>query len=42
MAFESWLNRLRRLAPPEEAPHRPLLLLTVLKAAEREGSCRKS
>ncbi|MEZ6031788.1 MAG: hypothetical protein R3C17_01755 [Planctomycetaceae bacterium] len=37
MAFESWLNTLRDLAPPDEAPHRPLLLLTVLKAAERDG-----
>ncbi len=37
MAFECWLNTLRDLAPPDEAPHRPLLLLTVLKAAERDG-----
>ena len=37
MAFEKWLSALRKLAPTDEAPHRPLLLLTVLKAAERDG-----
>ncbi len=37
MAFAKWLSALRKLAPTDEAPHRPLLLLTVLKAAERDG-----
>ena len=37
MAFERWLSALRDLDPTDEAPHRPLLLLTVLKAAERDG-----
>lgn len=40
MAFERWLSALRELDPTDEAPHRPLLLLTVLKAAERDGDYR--
>ncbi|MFN9720471.1 MAG: HNH endonuclease [Planctomycetota bacterium] len=37
MAFEKWLSELRDVNPSGEAPHKPLLLLTVLKAAERDG-----
>lgn len=36
MAFEKWLSALRDVNPSGEAPHKPLLLLTVLKAAERD------
>ena len=37
MAFEKWLSELRDVNPSGEAPHKPLLLLTVLKAADRDG-----
>lgn len=37
MSFERWLSELRDVNPSGEAPHKPLLLLTVLKAAERDG-----
>jgi putative restriction endonuclease len=37
MAFEKWLSSLRDVNPSGEAPHKPLLLLTVLKAAERDA-----
>lgn len=37
MANEKWLSALRDVNPSGEAPHKPLLLLTVLKAAERDG-----
>lgn len=37
MNFEKWLSELRDVNPSGEAPHKPLLLLTVLKAAERDG-----
>lgn len=36
MAFEKWLSALCDVNPSGEAPHKPLLLLTVLKAAERD------
>jgi putative restriction endonuclease len=38
MGFEKWLSKLRDVNPSGEAPHKPLLLLTVLKAAERDGN----
>lgn len=38
MRFEKWLSKLRDVNPSGEAPHKPLLLLTVLKAAERDGN----
>lgn len=37
MAFEKWLSALRDVNPSGEAPHKPLLLLTLLKAVERDG-----
>lgn len=37
MKFEKWLSGFRDVNPSGEAPHNPLLLLTVLKAAERDG-----
>ena len=37
MSFEKWLSEFRDVNPSGEAPHKPLLLLTVLKAAERDG-----
>lgn len=37
MAFEKLLSELSDVNPSGEAPHKPLLLLTVLKAAERDG-----
>ena len=37
MRFERWLSELRDVNPSGETPHKPLLLLTVLKAAERDG-----
>jgi putative restriction endonuclease len=36
MSCENWLSELRDVNPSGEAPHKPLLLLTVLKAAERD------
>jgi putative restriction endonuclease len=38
MAFEKWLSELRDVNPSGEAPHKPLLLLTLLKAAGRDGA----
>ncbi len=37
MSLERWLSELHDVNPSGEAPHKPLLLLTVLKAAERDG-----
>jgi len=36
MAFDKWLSQIRDVNPSGEAPHIPLLLLTILKAAERD------
>jgi len=37
MTYEHWLSRLSDVNPSGEAPHKPLLLLTILKAADRDG-----
>lgn len=37
MAFETWLSKLRDVNTSGDAPHKPLLLLTLLKAADRDG-----
>ena len=37
MGFEKLLSEFRDVNPSGEAPHKPLLLLTALKAAERDG-----
>ena len=37
MAFDKWLSEFRDVNPSGEAPHKPLLLLTVLKAVERDS-----
>jgi len=42
MAFDKWLSQLRDVNPSGEAPHKPLLLLTILKAAERDGDLPES
>lgn len=38
MAFEQWIAKLQALKPDKQAPHKPLLLLTILKAVERDGT----
>ena len=38
MTFLKWISELRDVNPSGDAPHKPLLLLTIMKAAERDGN----
>ncbi len=38
MAFEQWIAKLQALKPDKHAPHKPLLLLTILKAVARDAA----